>query len=180
MSDPVTLTDEDIVDRIRSGNRDLYAVIMERYSPKLMRYVLNLVHDDDQATHIVQDTFIKSYINLSGFDHHKKFSSWIYRIAHNEALNIIKKGRKEVPLLVELEFASEEDLIKSFEEKETSEQVQKYLNALPLIYSEILNLFYLEEKSYQEISDILRIPVGTVAIRLSRAKKLMKNLWTKN
>ena len=95
-------------------------------------------------------------------------------------MNIIKKGRKEVPLLVELEFASEEDLIKSFEEKETSEQVRKYLNALPLIYSEILNLFYLEEKSYQEISDILRIPVGTVAIRLSRAKKLMKNLWTKN
>lgn len=176
----MTLTDEDIVDRIRSGNRDLYAVIMERYSQKLMRYVLNLVHDDDQAAHIVQDTFIKSYINLSGFDSHKKFSSWIYRIAHNEALNIIKKGRKEVPLLVELEFASEEDLIKSFEEKETSEQVRKYLNALPLIYSEILNLFYLEEKSYQEISDILRIPVGTVAIRLSRAKKLMKNLWTKN
>lgn len=179
MSDISKLTDEEIVEKVRSSDRDLYAVIIERYTNKLLRYASHLVHDDDRASHIVQDAFIKSYINLNGFDTKKKFSSWIYRIVHNEAMNVIKKFQKEVPILADFDFESEENIVESLEQKEMSVEINKCLNSLPLIYAESLSLFYLEEKTYQEISDILRIPMGTVAIRISRAKKLMKNICKK-
>lgn len=180
MSDTLKLTDEEIVEKVRSNDRDLYSVIIERYKNKLLRYATNLVHDEDRASHIVQDSLVKAYINLNGFNTKKKFSSWIYRIVHNEAMNVIKKYQKEVPILDDFDFESDEDITKDFEQKETAAQVEKCLNSIPLIYSEPLSLYCLDERSYEEISDILRIPMGTVAIRISRAKKLMKHICQKN
>ena len=180
MSENLKLTDEEVVEKVRSNDRDLYAAIIERYKNKLLRYAVNLVRDEDRATHIVQDAFIKAYINLNSFNVNKKFSSWIYRIVHNEAMNIIKKYQKEVPILDDYDFESGEDITKDLEEKETAKYVMKCLDSIPLIYSEPLSLYYIDEKSYEEISDILRIPMGTVAIRISRAKKLMKHICQKN
>jgi RNA polymerase sigma-70 factor, ECF subfamily len=180
MSENLKLTDEEIVEKVRSNDRDLYAVIIDRYKNKLLRYAENLVHDEDKASHIVQDSLVKAYINLNGFNVKKKFSSWIYRIVHNEAMNVLKKYQKEVPIPDDFDFKSEEDIEKNFEEKETLAHVEKCLNSIPIIYSEPLSLYYLNDKSYEEISDILRIPMGTVAIRISRAKKLMKHICQKN
>ena len=174
------LTDEELVEKVRSRDRDIYAVIIERYKGKLLRYVTSLVNDRDRASHIVQDSLVKAYINLNSFNTKKKFSSWIYRIVHNEAINSIKKNQKEVHILDGFEFPSEEDIERDFEQKETAVHVEKCLNSIPLIYSEPLSLHYLSEKSYEEISDILRLPMGTVAIRISRAKKLMKHICQKN
>src|SRR3989344_8406967 len=176
MSETLKLTDEEIVEKVRSNDRDLYAVIIERYKNKLLRYAANLVYDNDKASHIVQDSLVKAYINLNGFNTKKKFSSWIYRIVHNESLNALKKYQKEVPLLDDFDFESDQDIAKEFEEKETALYVSKCLYSIPLIYSEPLSLYYLDDKSYEEISDILRIPMGTVAIRMSRAKNLMKHI----
>ena len=78
------------------------------------------------------------------------------------------------------DFKSNDDIEKDFEEKEIKEKVEKCLNKIPLLYSEPLSLCYIDEKSYEEISDILRIPMVTVAIRINRAKKLMKNICQKN
>ncbi|MFA6585446.1 MAG: RNA polymerase sigma factor [Candidatus Paceibacterota bacterium] len=180
MSETQKLTDEEIVEKVRSNDRDLYAVIIDRYKNKLLRYVANLVHDNDKASHIVQDSLVKAYINLNGFNTKKKFSSWIYRIVHNEAMNALKKYKSEVPMLEDFDFESEQDITKEFEQNETAIHVEKCLKSIPLIYSEPLSLYYLDEKSYEEISDILRIPMGTVAIRMSRAKKLMKHICQKN
>jgi RNA polymerase sigma-70 factor, ECF subfamily len=180
MSETLKLTDEEIVEKVRSNDRDLYAVIIERYKNKLLRYATNLVHDNDKASHIVQDSLVKAYINLNGFNTKKKFSSWIYRIVHNESMNALKKYKSEVPILDDFDFESEQDITKEFEQKETAIYVEKCLKSIPLIYSEPLSLYYLDEKSYEEISDILRIPMGTVAVRMSRAKKLMKNICQKN
>ena len=179
MSDIQKLTDEEIVEKVRSNDSALYAAIIERYKSRLLRYAINLIHDEDGASHVVQDAFIKAYINLNGFNIKKKFSSWIYRIVHNEAMNALKKYQKEVPILDDFDIESEEDTLKEFEQKETVAYVEKCLSSIPLIYSEPLSLYYLDEKSYEEISDILKIPMGTAAIRISRAKKLMKKICQK-
>lgn len=180
MSETSKFTDEEIVERVRSNDPDLYAVIIERYKNRLLRYAINLTRDGNHASHIVQDAFIKAYINLNGFNVKKKFSSWIYRIVHNEAMNVLKKYKKEIPIPDDFDFESEEDILKEFEQKETAAYVEKCLGLIPLMYSEPLSLYYLDEKSYEEISDILRIPMGTVAIRMNRAKKLMRNICQKN
>jgi len=138
-----------------------------------------LIKNEERAADIVQESFIKAFINLNSFNIKKKFSSWIYRIVHNQAINLAKKYQKETPLLENWDFKSNDDIEKDFEEKETKEKVEKCLKEIPLLYSEPLSLHYIDEKSYEEISDILRIPMGTVATRINRAKKLMKNICQK-
>lgn len=83
--------DEDIVSFICSKDQEDYSFIVERYESKLFRYVYSIIRDNDKALDIVQDTFIKAFINLKSFNTKKSFSSWIYRIAHNEAINYIRK-----------------------------------------------------------------------------------------
>jgi len=173
-------TDEKLVEDIRSKNKELYAVIVERYQNKLMKYVVYLIHDEHKAADVVQETFIKAYINLNGFNVKKNFSSWIYRIAHNEAMNMVKKYRKEVPMNLNFDIKSDLELEEEFSKKEIKEKAEKCLNQIPIIYSEPLVLHFLDDKSYKEISDILRIPMGTVAIRINRAKAIMRNICQKN
>ncbi len=180
MLDTKELSDNEIVEKVRTCDQELYAVIIDRYHKKLVRYVNNLIKNEDKAIDIVQESFIKAFINLNSFNIEKKFSSWIYRIAHNQAINLAKKYQKETPLLEDWDFKSDDDIEKDFEEKETIEKVEKCLKNIPLLYSEPLSLYYIDEKSYEEISDILRIPMGTVATRINRAKKLMKNICQKN
>lgn len=179
MIDTEKLSDEEIVKKIQSSDQELYAVIIERYQNKLLRYANSLIKDEDKAVDAVQESFIKAFVNLRSFDEGKKFSSWIYRIVHNEIINSVKKHQKEILLPENFDQASEEDIQKEFEQKETSEVVEKCLKEMPIIYSEPLALYYIDDKSYEEISDILRLPMGTVATRISRAKKLMKNLCQK-
>ena len=173
-------TDEQLIEEVRSNNKELYVHIVERYQNKLMRYITYLIHDEQKAADIVQETFIKAYINLNGFDVNKKFSSWIYRIAHNEAMNLVKKYKKEVSMDVGFDIKSNLDIEEEFNKKEIIEKTKKCLSKMPIIYSEPLALHFLDDKSYEEISDILRIPMGTVATRINRAKAIMKNICQKN
>lgn len=180
MDDIKELTDEEIIEKVRTSNQDLFSIIIDRYQKKLVRYVNNLIKNEEKAIDVVQESFIKVFINLNNFDIEKKFSSWIYRIVHNQAINLAKKYQKETPLLEDWDFKSNDDIEKDFEEKETIEKVEKCLREIPLLYSEPLSLYYIDEKSYKEISDILRIPIGTVSVRINRAKKIMKNICLKN
>ncbi len=109
----------------------------------------------------------------------KDFFIILFNLAPNQAINLAKKYQKETPLLEDWDFKSSDDIEKDFEQKEIIENVEKCLKEIPLLYSEPLSLYYIDEKSYEEISDILRIPMGTVTIRINRAKKLMKNICQK-
>lgn len=180
MNDFEKISDEEIIKKIRTSDQNLYTIIIERYQEKLLRYARNLTRDESKATDTVQESFIKAFINLNNFDTNKKFSSWIYRIVHNEIINGFKKYKNEIPLLEEWDFKSEENIEDEFEQKEISKKIEKCLNNIPLLYGEPLSLYYIDEKTYEEISDILRIPMGTVATRINRAKKLMKKICQKN
>jgi RNA polymerase sigma-70 factor (ECF subfamily) len=173
-------TDEEVVLYIQSKDQEAYFIMVERYQAKLTRYVNSIVHSESKTSDVVQETFIKAFINLRSFDNKKKFSNWIYRIAHNEAINAIKKNNKEVFFEEDFDIESDENIIDDFEKKEIASKVEKCINKMPLMYSEPLVLYSIEDKSYEEISDILRIPMGTVATRISRAKILIKNICQKN
>jgi RNA polymerase sigma-70 factor, ECF subfamily len=180
MGSYTAFTDEQLVEEVRSKNRELYSHIVDRYQSKLMRYAKYLVFDEFKSSDVVQETLIKAFVNLNGFDTSKKFSSWIYRIAHNEAMNLVKKHRREFPLDPELDAPSNDNLEEEYTKKEIITKTHKCLDKIPVIYSEPLVLYYLEDRSYDEISDILRLPVGTVGTRISRAKALMKQICQKH
>lgn len=170
------LTDEEIVQITRTKDKTAYSQIIKRYQNKLLRYAKYLVGDEEKAKDIVQEAFIKSYINLNGFNTSKKFSSWIYRIVHNEAINLVYKYKKEIVNIKDFDFESNENIEEDFSKEELKSQVQNCIDELPISYKIPLTLYALEEKSYTEISDILRIPLNTVGTRISRAKKIMKKI----
>ena len=176
------LSDEELVVKVKEEDQELYEEVMRRYQDKLLRYVGYLIGGSEEASDVVQESFIKAFVNLKSFDEKKgKFSSWIYRISHNEAMNKAKKKK-----WVSLDFNNwlkevlpgKVNIEKEYEKEEEREMVRKCLSSLSFKYRSVLSLYYLEDKNYNEISDILKVPMGTVAIRLKRGKEKLKDLCT--
>lgn len=172
------MTDEELIVKIRT-NPDDYRQIILRYQKKLARYVYYLVGNQDEIDDVVQNVFIKAYVNLNGFNEKKKFSSWLFRIAHNEAVNHLKKNKKTLAFDEKIEIETGKNIDDELEKKELEKIINHCLDKIPLNYREILVLYYFEDLSYEEISDSLKVPLGTVAVRLSRAKKYLKKLCQK-
>ncbi len=174
---PTQLTDEQLVEIIREKDRELYSEIIKRYQVKLSHYLRKFIYDSDEIEDVLQTVFIKTYKNLYGFDIQKKFSSWIYKIAHNEAINHLKKNFKGQLTLEEVEYRIIDEKINLPERIDKillKKKVEKCLSNIKLKYREPLILFYFEQKTYEEISDILRIPKSTVGTLISRGKKIFK------
>lgn len=171
-----TDTDETIVRHILGGKRDDYRFLMQRYDAKLTRYVRSILPRTRDVDDIVQTVFIKAYTNLPAFTPSLSFSSWIYRIAHNEAVNHARSGlfRHIVSLGDWLDLGREDDTQDEMDREILARQLTDCLDGLDIKYREPLVLYYLEDKPYDEISDILRIPVRAVGVRLHRAKALMR------
>jgi RNA polymerase sigma-70 factor, ECF subfamily len=180
MQDVKRISDEQLIVKVIKINKELYSEIVNRYQDKLMRYATYLINNEEKAADVVQESFIKAYINLNGFNKSKKFSSWIYRIVHNEAMNSVKKYHKETSIDNDMDWSSNTNLEEEFDKKQIQEMAQKCLSNIPVKYSEPLVLYFMENYSYEDISDILRLPMGTVAIRISRAKAIMKKICQKN
>jgi RNA polymerase sigma-70 factor (ECF subfamily) len=172
------LTDEQVVEAILKGDKELYREIIKRYEKKLSHYLLKFLSDRDDIEDTLQVIFIKVYKNLYGFDVGKKFSSWIYRIAHNEAVNHLKKRRAGRISLDDVEYKlidEKADIRSQADRMFLKEDVEKVLNEMNIKYKEPLVLFYFENMSYDEISDILRIPKNTVGTLIMRGKNSIKS-----
>lgn len=168
-----------------------FAAIIEKYEPRLMRYLRYFVGGDlSQAEDIFQESMIKVYRNLNAFKQDMRFSSWIYRIVRNEALNHLKKnklqatvsldneGNDEFSLLKVLE--SEENIVEETDRRELVAKVREVLEHLRDDYRELLILRFLEDYDYNEISFVLKKPVGTIGVMLKRAKDTFKQLALKH
>ena len=158
--------------------REVFGCLIERYEEKLRRYLKRIMPGlGNDIDDVLQEVFIKTYVNARGFDPSLKFSSWVYRIAHNEAVSWLRK-KKVRPDTVELgeddfeTFAASVELARDTSEQHTAkDEVARVLAGMPEKYRTVLVLKFLEGKSYEEMSDILTVPPGTVATLIHRAKK---------
>jgi RNA polymerase sigma-70 factor (ECF subfamily) len=179
-------TDEELV-AMTLENPEAYVFLVERYEEKLLRYIMRIsAGSREDAEDVLQDVFLSAYKNLNDFDQDLKFSSWIYRIAHNKVISHFRKVTAR-PKTTTYEgdsqllniLASDEDMERDLERKYTVEEVNEILKKLDERYKEVLVLKFLEEKDYKEISDILEKPMGTVATLINRAKKQFKEVTLK-
>lgn len=171
------LTDEQLVALVRKEDKEQYSEIIQRYKTKLSHYLRKFIQTNDELEDVLQEVFIKTYRNLNAFNINKKFSPWIYRIAHNEALNHIKKFNKKTISLDENEWDIMDekiDLKEKFDRSLARERIEKGLSQLKEKYREPLILYFFEEKSYEEISEIMRIPRSTIGILIMRGKSQLK------
>ena len=181
MSDLSQLPDQALV-AAALKDRNAYALIVQRWQPVLTRYLRRFLGQSLEATEdIVQDVFIKVYINLNDYDRERPFAPWIYRIARNEALSFLRKRRAEPPLvtgedaqLIIENMSDGSDVQEIAERMRIEERVRAAINQLDMRYRDVLVLRFLEDKGYVEIAEIMHIPPGTVATLISRGTKQLR------
>ncbi len=178
-SESEQLTDEAIAILVLS-DKEQFGILMDRYESKLRRYIARLgVHSPDDQLDVLQDIFLKVYRNIAGFDSGLKFSSWIYRIAHNETISWYRKKnvRPEGHLVGDSEeilgflSTSLDNPDVTYDEQVNAKEVNHALLSLDKKYYDVLLLRFFEHKEYEEISDILKIPIGSVGTLIHRGKK---------
>ncbi len=171
------LSDKEIVKK-SLVDIEYFSCMYDRYELRLLRYIKRIaLVNDEQAKDILQEAFIKIWRNLNDYDQSLKLSSWIYRIVHNETISYWRKqksfGKDRQVTLDETLF---KDVSINFEMNEDNEQKERLthevLKLLPLKYKTVLVLKFMENMSYHEISDVLKIPEGTVATWINRAKNM--------
>ncbi len=171
-------TDEELV-VLTLDNQSYFLHLIKRYEEKLLNYILRITNVSyEEAEDILQDVFLKVYENLRDFDSDLKFSSWIYRITHNQVISNYRKNKVRPQVAIfDLEedvlekLASDLDLAREMDARFFKKNINRVLGSLDSRCREILVLKYLEEKDYREISDIIKKPMGTVASLINRAKK---------
>ena len=170
-------SDEELV-LMTLENQDNFLYLVDRYKNRLLGYIRRLTNiSNDDAEDILQEVFIKVYLNLNDFNKDLKFSSWIYRITHNQVISSHRrlKARPE-GYAVNIEdaaarnLAADIDIMAGADLQILKKSIFKVLDRLDEKYREILILKFLEEKNYQEISDIIKKPAGTVASTINKAK----------
>lgn len=178
------LNDEQIVKQVQKGEIDAFGVLIARFDKKLLRYISRFVFDINEAEDILQNVFIKTYSNLNGFNFQYKFSSWIYRIAHNEVVNYIRKVSKIKITIIDWDVffpidVSRNKMSEDFDKEKMEHWIKQNIKELDQKYKEVLALYYFENMSYKDIADILKIPIATVGVRIKRAKNKIKSNYNK-
>jgi RNA polymerase sigma-70 factor, ECF subfamily len=170
-------SDNQLVELAKS-NPDVFEELVNRYWRRLFGYVRRISYfSNEDIEDILQDVFIKTYKNLNSFDNKLKFSSWIYRITRNCTIDAIRKKQSR-PAISQMDmseavnlFKSSTDLEGEVSKKDDLERIEKIIKSLPLKYREVMILKFSEEKTYDEIIDILKKPKGTVASLINRGRK---------
>ena len=170
-------SDEVIVGQIVSGQKDLFRLLVRRYERPVYGMGLSFFRNAEDAADFAQEVFLKVYRNLSRFEGRSRFSTWLYKIAYNTAVNGVNR-RKEYRSLAEdeIEIAAsdgdspERQLIRSA----ARDAVLASLKELPERYQMCIDLFFFYDCSYQEIETITGFPVNTIKSNVFRAKKMLR------
>lgn len=173
-------SDSDLIRSITKGNKADFQILMERYQQKIFSYLYRYLYQNREAAEdITQSTFLKVYKNLLSVDLDRPLQPWIFRIAHNEAANYLRTvSRKRESQLKDSQWdniadnTNHDDLSK----KEDQILLQKALQKLKPKYREVIVLHYFEEKSYEEIAQILHSSANSVGTQLRRGKQQLKKL----
>ncbi len=179
--------DEELVRSVLAGDRERFGELVERYQGRLVNYLYRLVRNLDEAHDLAQEVFVRVYQALDRFDPQYRFSTWLFRVAQNAAIDLIRKRRfRLVPLsrpdeegdgTYELELAADDPgALAAIESGERDEQVRRAIDGLPWEYRELILLRHYGELAYDEIAQAKGMPLGTVKNKLFRARQMLKTV----
>lgn len=179
-----SLEDDSFVEQALKGNEAAYAKLVDKYERSLYFHIRKMIREQELVEDLVQEVFMKAFHNLSTYSNEYAFSTWLYRIATNHTIDYLRKkklktlsidqpyktrdGEMEMQL-PDTNFSTDEPVIK----KERKNIVQDAIQNLPEKYKVVIEMRHMEEKSYQEIADILDLPLGTVKAHIFRARELL-------
>ncbi|MFI5167445.1 MAG: sigma-70 family RNA polymerase sigma factor [Thermoanaerobaculales bacterium] len=174
-----------VLSRVRAGDEDSFALLVRRYEPKLRVYVLGIVPVEDEARDLVQESFIRAWRHLDQYDQRFRFSTWLFRIAHNVAIDYLRR-RRQVTVSLELGEDDEGDSLRldpadlrrgplgELANQELADALSREIDRLPDAYRELVTLRHLVGLSYNEIAELKGLPLGTVKNKLFRAHSVLR------
>ena len=186
MDNQLIYSDEDLIKRFQDGDEQAYVELVNRYRDRLMNFVYRFTSDSEQSEDIVQETLIKLYTHKHYYKKIAKFSTWIYTIAANYAKTELRKKKNRKITNLSQMSSDEKDYDLPAVQPETDQiieseylekRIQAAINTLPLHFKTVVVLRDVQELSYEEISNIVEVPLGTVKSRINRARlQLQKEL----
>jgi len=177
------MTDVELVARARAGSQEAFRELVVRFERPVYSLVARMVQDPALAEDLAQEVFLKAYRRLDTYDPQRKFSSWLFKIAHNTTIDHLRRHALEtVPLAAEkddergglaavLADAASEDPAAAAERRDLARSLERAIARLRPEYRESVVLFYVEGASYQDICEATGLPLGTVKTNLHRARK---------
>lgn len=174
-------TDEELFHHAQKGASEAFDVVVERYWPKLLRYVQRLLSHSSDAEDIVQNSFLKAYTNIASFRSGSRVSPWLYRITHNTLVDHVKTLKRAPLPFFDPDVLFPHPVAPERPDRDADEAavrvvLEKHLQNLDARYREPLVLRYYEGLSYRDIADVLHLPVGTVSVRIQRGLKQLRAL----
>ena len=181
-----SLSDVDLITRSISGLEDSFEELVRRYQRPIAGYVFRLIGDYESSLDVTQEVFIKVYNSLERYRSDYKFSTWLYRIAHNAAIDHLRRNSINTQS-IETESADgtyqlqlESPLPSPEQNRERSEwkaEIKAVIRLLPPAYRELIVLRHSQDLSYDEIAEVMGLPLGTVKNRLFRAREMMREIF---
>jgi RNA polymerase sigma-70 factor (ECF subfamily) len=173
--------DEQLVAASKQGDQDAFALLVQRYQHRVFNLVYRMLQQYEEACEITQETFLAAWQGLSSFRGDARFSTWLYRVAYNCSLKQLEIRKRDIALQTALQA---EHIIESaisdqpadaiLEAHDRQILVQEHLSNLPAKYRIVLILRHLQEMTYEEMAEILTMPIGTIKTHLFRARNLLK------
>jgi RNA polymerase sigma-70 factor (ECF subfamily) len=173
--------DETIIGQVLNGNRNAYALLVDKYKDRVFSLAFGIVHNRELAEEIAQDAFVKAFSSLKKFRKEAGFSTWIYRITYNTAISETRK-RKHASKSDEVQFENmvslhSDEVTEELEEKETKHQlIEKAITELVPEEKLFLTLYYYEDNSVQQISKSTGLTVSNVKVKLFRLRNKLKEI----
>lgn len=191
MGNPID-DDQILVKRAQNGDKEVFDKLVLKYQNRALNIALGLMGNYEDAKDIAQEAFVKAYISIKNFRGQSKFFTWFYRILVNLGNNRLRFLGQEgwfIPISIDKPITTQEGEEISFEipdtsslprklleKKEQKEQIQRIIDSLKPIYREAIVLHHIQELSYEEMAQILNLPIGTVKIRTHRAIMKLREL----
>lgn len=177
--------DRELVTATLDGDQDAFTLLVQRYERRIVNYVRRIIRRHEDAHDLAQDVFIKVYMALDRYDPKYEFSTWLFRIAQNAAIDVVrKKGIIEESLVrpgrdgegeQEMDVEGEEvSPYRSLSNKEMARAMELAIERLPDDYRDLIDLRHFGELSYEEIAEVKGMPLGTVKNKLFRARNVLK------
>ncbi len=184
--EPLDPTDEALVRSVLAGDRERFELLVGRYQTRLINYLYRMVRNLEEAHDLTQEVFIRVYQALDRYDSQYRFSTWLFRVAQNAAIDVIRKRRIQlVPLTRRADEGSEATVdlelpdgqpsaLSMLEGRELDASIRTAIDALHWEYRELILLRHYGELAYEEIAEVKAMPLGTVKNKLFRARQMLK------
>jgi RNA polymerase sigma-70 factor (ECF subfamily) len=178
VSSPIEQDDVQLVTASKNGDQDAFSLLVQRYQRRVFNLVFRMLQNYEEASEITQEAFLAAWQGLRSFRGEARFSTWLYRIAYNCALKQLELRKRDqaLHLALQAEQTLEDDDHQAahLTALDSQELVQQQLSQLPPKYRIVLILRHLQDMTYEEMAEVLTMPIGTIKTHLFRARNLLK------